>query len=368
MNVIICGGGTVGHLTPGISLAEIILKCDPSSKILFVGREGGEENEVIERKGYELRTIKIFPFQRRVTLKNFKSASSVLISVSDSKKIIKDFSPDIVIGTGGYVCWPVIRAAQKLKVPTALHESNFSPGSAAKSLASRCKLVMLHFQQSEAHFKRKDNLTCVGNPIPKAFREITREEARKRLGLNQSDFFILSLGGSTGAEKINQSIISLMKGYSTQRNNVRHIHACGRRYYEGIKSENESLARGYNGCKIVPFITEMPLYMRAADAVISRCGAMTLSEIAVCETVPILIPSPNVTGNHQYNNAKIFTDSGAALMIEEGELNDRTLLDAVRYLFTNKSIRERMKKELRKFSCGKTEKEIYDLLKKAAYD
>ena len=367
MKVLICGGGTVGHITPGISIAEIILKNENDSKVLFIGRDGGDENEVITQRGFNLSTISILPFVRRLTAKNFKSAASVAKSISESKKIIKAFSPDIVIGTGGYVSFPVIRAANKLKIPTVLHESNFSPGLATKLLSSKCDKVMLHFSQSAEHFKRKDNLVTVGNPLPKAFKEITREQARKRLGLSQNDFFILSFGGSIGAEKINQSIISLMKGYSLKKGNVKHLHACGKRYFEKISKENECLTKGYDGCKIVPFISEMPLYMKASDAVISRCGAMTLSEIAECEAPPILIPSPNVTGNHQYKNAKVFADSGAALMIEEDELNDRTLFDAVRYLFTNKSIREKMKKELKKFKSDNSEKAIYDLIRKTAY-
>lgn len=367
MKVIFCGGGTVGHLTPAISMAEIIIKNEEDSKILFIGRDGGEENEVIIKKGFELKTIKTLPFIRKVTFKNFKSASYLAKSVIEAKKMIKYFSPDIVIGTGGYVCWPVIRAAQRLKIPTVLHESNYSPGLATKVLATKCDNVMLHFSQSQEHFKRKNNLVTVGNPLPEAFKNITREQARRRLGLSKNDFFILSFGGSIGAEKLNQSIISLMKNYSTQKSNVKHLHATGKRYFEKIKSENELLANGNNGCKIIPFINDMPLYMKAADTVISRCGAMTLSEIAECETVPILIPSPNVTGNHQYKNAKVFTDSGAALMIEESELNDRTLLDAVRYLFTNKGIRDKMKKELKKFKSEDTETTIYNLIKRTAY-
>ena len=367
MKVIFCGGGTVGHLTPAISMAEIILKNEKDSKILFIGRYGGDENEIITKKGFELKTVKMLPFIRRVSLKNFKSATCLAKSVIEAKKIIKDFSPDAVIGTGGYVCWPVIRAAQKLNIPTLLHESNYLPGLATKLLATKCDKVMLHFKQSEEHFKKKNNLVTVGNPLPEAFKNITREQARKRLGLSSNDFFILSVGGSIGAEKINQSIISLMNNYSTKKSNVKHLHATGKRYFEKIKSENSLLTKGYNGCKIIPFITDMPLYMKAADTVISRCGAMTLSEIAECETVPILIPSPNVTGNHQYKNAKIFTDGGAALMIDESELNDRTLLDAVRYLLTNKGIREKMKKELKKFKSEDTEITIFNLVKKAAY-
>ena len=366
MKVIICGGGTVGHLTPGISIAEIIQKNERNSAVLFIGRENGDENDVIIRNGFKLKTLKISSFKRRITTKNLKAFSIMLKALRESKKIIKKESPDIVIGTGGYVCWPVIRAAQKMKIPTVMHESNFSPGLATRSLASRCDKIMLHFALSEKEFKRKDNLVTVGNPIPEAFSRITREEARKKLGLTDRDFFILSFGGSGGAEKMNESIISLMKNYSSRKIEIKHLHACGKKYFEQMKKENDALAKGHNGCKIVPFIEEMPTYMKAADTVISRSGAMTLSELSECEIAPILIPSPNVTNNHQYKNAKTFTDSGAALMIEEHELNDRTLIDAVRYLQTNKGIREKIKKEIAKFKSVNAKKLIYEVIKTTA--
>ena len=363
MKVIICGGGTVGHLTPGISIAEIILKNERNSSVLFVGRTGGEENEVIIKSGFELKTIKIESFIRRITLKNISKARIMVAAIKEARKIINEYSPDLVIGTGGYVCWPVIRAAQKMKIPTAIHESNISPGAAARVLASKCNLVLLNFKESEKFFKKKDNLLAVGNPLPDGFFTITREEARKKLGLTHKDFFILSLGGSGGSERINEIVIKLMKSFSSQKSELTHLHSCGKRYFDKIKKENPQFTgNGYNRCKIVPFIHDMALYMKAADTIISRCGAMTLSEIAECQTVPILIPSPNVTGNHQYKNAKIFTDKGAAIMIEESELNERTLLDAVRYLAMNRALREKMKKQLSTFRLSDTKKNIYQAL------
>ena len=144
MKVIICGGGTVGHLTPGISIAEIIMKYEKDSKIIFIGRKNGEENEVLTKKGFSLKTLEVASFQRRITIKNLKTVSILSKAFKEAKSIIKTERPDIVIGTGGYVCWPVIKAAQRLKVPTVLHESNFSPGLATKLLSSGCNKVMLH--------------------------------------------------------------------------------------------------------------------------------------------------------------------------------------------------------------------------------
>ena len=363
MKVLICGGGTVGHLTPGISIAELILQSDKDSDVLFVGRYGGEENAVIENRGYRLKTIKISPITRKLTLKNLKSATSVVTSLIEAQSIINVEKPDLVIGTGGYVCWPMIKVAQKKKIPTILHESNLIPGLATKRLSKKCNKVLLNFKQSENYFKFKDNLLTVGNPLPEAFYAISREQARRKLGLAKNDFFILSFGGSGGAGRLNESIISLMEGYCRKKSSVKHLHGCGRRYFEKIKEKFPHFAQGKDGCKIVPFIDDMPLYMKAADTVISRCGAMTLSEIATSQTVPILIPSPNVTNNHQYENAKVFADSGAAIMIEETELSERTLLDAVRYLESNVGIRENMKSKLSAFRSYDVKKLILTAVK-----
>ena len=366
MKVIICGGGTVGHLTPGISIAEIILKNDSKNEVLFIGRSGGDENDVIIKKGFCIKTVTVSGFSRKLTLKNFKTISILRKALKDAEQILKEEKPNIVIGTGGYVCWPVIRAAQKLKIPTMLHESNCVPGIATRLLYKKCSKVLLNFQESAEEFKKKESLVHVGNPLPDSFESISREDARKRLGLNKNDFFILSFGGSGGAKKLNESILSLMKSYSSKKETVKHIHASGKRYYEELKNEHKLLTQGYNGCKIVPFIEEMALYMKAADTVISRCGAMTLSEIAECNVPPILIPSPNVTNNHQYKNAKAFNDMGAAIMIEESELKDRTLLDAVRYLEKNSIACEKMKTKLINFKTKNTKEVIYKLIKENA--
>ncbi len=362
MKAIICGGGTVGHLTPGISIAEIILKQDSKNEVLFIGRENGDENEVIIKKGYRLKTINITKIARKLNLKSVKAIPNIISALKSARKILKEEAPDIVIGTGGYVSWPIIKTAQRLKIPTVMHESNLCPGLATRLLAPRCTRILLNFKQSENEFKRKDNLIVCGNPLPNAFSEITREQARRKLGLSDKDFFILSFGGSGGAEKLNEEVISLMKNHSSKASKVKHVHATGKKYYDKVKEKNPNFIRGYNGCKILPFIDEMPLYMKGADTVISRCGAMTLSEVSACGCVPILIPSPNVTNNHQYKNAKVFTDNGAALMIEESELNERTLLDAVRYLENNHSVREKMKRNLSSFKTENTKEIIINTI------
>lgn len=359
MRVILCGGGTAGHVTPALAIAEAIKERERDCDILFVGREGGDENNAVKRYGISIKTVKVSGFRRGVSPKNIKVLFRAVDAFRKARSIIEDFCPDVVIGTGGYVCWPVIRAAQSKKITTLIHESNAFPGLTTRLLAPGCDRVLLNFHGSEAHFRKKDNLSVVGNPLPGALINETRESARKKLGLSQRDFVILSFGGSGGAETVNDNIIKLMKNYSARVPRIKHIHASGKKYFDSIRESQPELVRGRDGCIIYPYIDRMPLYMRSADVVISRCGAMTLSEIAVAGAIPILIPSPNVTDDHQYKNGKLFLDNGAAIMIEESELCERSLLDAVRYLENNPAIRSRMKEKLKGLARENSRELIY---------
>lgn len=359
MKAIICGGGTLGHVTPGISIAETILERDRNSKILFIGREGGEENKIIQNHGYRLETVKISGISRSLSLSNIETVRNIFKALKKSKEILLDFSPDIVIGTGGYVCWPVIKSAQRLKIPNIIHESNVCPGLSTRLLASKCNRVLLNFPGSEVAFKNKENLRIVGNPIRRSLLNESKDSARKKLGIKKSDFFIFSFGGSGGSQKLNECIISLMKNYSSRFSHIKHVHACGKRYFEQTKKEHPELCEERNGCVIYPFIENISAYIAGADVIICRCGAMTLSEISRAGTVPILIPSPNVTDNHQYKNGKLFTDKGAAIMIEESELNYRTLVDAVKYLESNPEIKRKMSSKVSAFHRNDTRELIY---------
>lgn len=359
MRAILCGGGTAGHVTPAVAICEMLKEKFESCEILFIGRDGGDENDIVKKHGIKIKTLKIKGLHRGISAKNIKVIFNAVDAYRDSKSIIKDFEPDVVIGTGGYVCWPVIRAAKSKRIPSIIHESNAFPGLTSRILAPGCDRVLVNFPGTEMHFKRKDNISVVGNPMLDTLIKESRDGARKKLGLSQKDFVILSFGGSGGAEVINDSIVKLMKNYSTRVGRIKHIHASGKKYYGKLKETVPELTKGTNGCIIYPYIENMPLYMKSADIVISRCGAMTLSEIAASDAVPILIPSPNVTDNHQYKNGRFLTDKGAAMMIEEGELCERSLLDAVRYLENNPTVRNRMRQKLDEFKKDNCRELIY---------
>lgn len=349
MRLIFCGGGTAGHVTPAIAIAEQILEKRPDAEILFVGRDGGDENQAIKKRGFNIKTVKICGFERKLSLNNLKNLRIALSALKKSKKIVKEFSPNVVIGTGGYVCWPVLKAAERLGIPTVIHESNAAPGLATKLLAKKCDRVLLNLRGSEKEFKRQDNIRIVGNPVRQEFLKQDRTSARKKLGLTDKDLFIFSFGGSGGSQKMNEAVIEFMESHSTKNKNIRHTHVCGKKYFEEIKKKYPNLVYGKNGCIIKPYIDEMALVTKAADVIISRAGAMTIAEISAAGAAAILIPSPNVTNNHQYKNAKLLYDKGAAIMIEESELNERTLSDAVKKLETDMRLRKKISEAIKDF-------------------
>lgn len=357
MRIIFCGGGTVGHITPAIAIAEKISRKNEGAEILFIGREGGEENTAVTNHGFNLTTVDIKGFERKLSIRNLSNFKTALKALKKAKSILKSYSPDVVVGTGGYVTWPVVRAAQKLKIPTVIHESNACPGLTAKLLAPNCDKVLVNLSGTEAEFKHTKSIKTVGNPVREDFFTLDKAVSRKKLGISQNEFLISSFGGSGGSEKINETVIALMKSHSSKIKNIKHIHSCGNKYFNGIKEKYSEFVKGYNGCIIKPYIENMPEVITASDIVISRCGAMTIAEISAAQCAAILIPSPNVTNNHQYKNAKLLYDSGACIMIEEKHLNERELLDAVRGLENDFRKRNDMREKIKKF-CVKSSSDL----------
>ncbi len=344
MKLLLCGGGTAGHINPAIAIAEELKSRDKNARFLFIGRRGGKENELIEKAGLEYKTIKIEGLSRSLSTDNIRRIIRALQARTEAEKIINDFSPDIVVGTGGYVCWPVITAAKRLGIRTAIHESNITPGVTTKLVAGKCDVIFLNHEKTSKYLGGNKKVITVGNPLRSDFDKITKAEARRKLGIGNKELFILSFGGSIGAQRLNEVIFDVINNYSSKTEGVRHLHATGKRYYkDGEKSFYE---KGYRGCKIVPYISDMPLALRAADIVICRCGAMTLSEIGAVGVASILIPSPNVTGNHQYKNALHLASGGAADIIEEKDLSEKLLTDKIIALKSDENERKNRAKKI----------------------
>lgn len=365
MNIILTGGGTAGHVSPALAVAEKILQRDKKSKILFIGRDGGGENDAVIKSGFELKTLKIQGIKRKLSIDNLGILYRALKAKGDAKRIIKGFEPDVILGTGGYVCWPVINAGIKMGIPTAIHESNLTPGLTTKMLASKCDIIFLNHSDTKNYLPARSKSITVGNPLRANFKTTNRINARKNLGLADDEFFILSVGGSIGAEKLNEAVIELMKSYSVKDKKIKHIHAVGKRYF--YKYKDSPLAKGEGGCKILPYIEDMPRMLSAADLVISRAGAMTISEIAAVGVASILIPSPNVSDNHQFKNASKLESVGAAVLLEEKNLTLESLKNAVASLKNDKNARKNKAKQIKQFDTPNAAELIVNELKKLSF-
>ncbi len=359
MRILLTGGGTAGHTNPALAIAEYIRASDRNAEILFVGRCGGEENKAVTAAGFELREIEIRGLVRRLSLENAKRIALALRAVRSAKDIIRGFKTDAVVGTGGYVAFPCLWAAKALGVPTLVHESNATPGIVTKAVAGKCDRVLINLDGAREHLRRRDNVVTVGNPLRMDFERIDRRSARQRLGIRPSELFILSFGGSGGSEKMNEACIALMKSYSLHNRSIRHIHASGSRYYERYSVNEPELCKGKNGCRILRYIDNMPTLLSACDLAITRCGALTLSELSCSCTPAILIPSPNVTDNHQYKNALYFKECSAAVLLEENELSERSLTDCVRALMDNDKTRKEMSESIKKLYTAGSAERIY---------
>lgn len=363
MKVLMTGGGTGGHVNPALAIANTIKMNEPGSVIGYVGTSKGIENKLVPPEGYKLFHVEIQGIRRNLSPANLKTAYLALTSPIKGKKVIEEFQPDIVIGTGGYVCWPVIKAAADMGIPTALHESNAVPGVAVKMLAKYCDRIFLNFKETaEFLAPYADKIVHVGNPLRGAFLNCSRSEARRKLEIDgKYKYFVLSYGGSMGAEHINDSSIEFMDRYVRNHPEVLHIHATGAIEFKAASEKFNELGLDKVGnVKLLEYIYDMPVQMAAADVILSRAGAMTVSELAMMGKCSIMCPSPNVTNNHQYKNAKVLADSDAVLLIEEKELSGDRLIKEISNLLSDDEKRAEMEKNIRKFHIGDANKRIYN--------
>lgn len=363
------GGGTGGHVNPALAIAQTIMQNEPQSEIAFVGTPRGIENKLVPKAGYKLYHVDIRGLKRSFSLENIRTAFLTVQSVHKAKALVREFRPDIVIGTGGYVCYPVVKAAAALGVPTALHESNAVAGVAVKLLAHCVDRIFLNFEETAASLHDySDKLMRVGNPILGSFRHIPPEEARKKLALpDGTQTLLLTYGGSMGAERLNDAVLDIMRDYTANHPETYHVHATGSIEWEAASAKFRSMGLDrYPNIDMREYIYNMPDVMAAADLIICRAGAMTVSELAMSEKAAIFIPSPNVTNNHQYRNAKVLCDAEAAEMIEENALDSGALLGMVSKLLSPGAAQRRaeMGRRISDFAVRDANKLIYKEVKK----
>lgn len=315
INAILSGGGTGGHIFPAIAIANAIKEQAKDSSILFVGAVGKMEMEKVPQAGYPIVGLWISGFQRKLSLQNLLLPFKIMVSFIKALYIIKTFKPHVVIGTGGYASWAIVKAANSLKIPTIIQEQNSYPGKSNLNLAKQSTKICVAYPNMEKFFP-KEKIEITGNPVRQDIQQlqtITKQEACKAFNLNPNNKVVLVIGGSLGARTINLSITNLLNDLHT--NNIQLIWQTGKNYFE----EAKLVARNYNGFYVSDFIKQMNLAYAAADVIISRAGAISISEICVVQKPAILIPSPNVTDDHQTKNAVALADKKAALVIKDNE-------------------------------------------------
>ncbi len=363
MKILFAGGGTAGHINPALAIAGYILERHPDAEISYIGTAEKLEAKLVPQKGYDFHTIKVAGFSRSLSVKgiahNVSAVKKAITSSIDAKKILKQINPDVVIGTGGYVSGPVLRAAQQLGFKTAIHEQNAYPGVTTKMLAPKADAVMLAMPEAEKFLKINKKPIVTGNPIRSELLKISREEARKKLGFDERPM-ILSFGGSLGAKHVNESVAELIKWHN-ESNKFYHIHATGKVGYDDMIASLKDINLSDN-IKIREYIDDMDICMAAADLVICRAGAITLGELQACGKPAVLIPSPYVAENHQYHNALTLKKDGAAEIIEEKDLSGEKLIETVKYLIENKSRLESMSNAATKNAIIDANERIYKVI------
>ncbi len=339
MRVLIACGGTGGHINPGLAIADIIKKKYPDAEFLFAGTPKGMESKLVPKAGYKLETIKVAGFQRKISLENIgrnaKAVAYLVTSGRRAKQIIEGFKPDIAIGTGGYAAGPVIRKAARMGIPTAIHEQNAYPGVTNKLLSKEVDYVMLTVEEALKFMdKSKFEYSVTGLPVRSNINTMSREEARKKLGMDNS-FTILSFGGSLGAGCINDTMTEVIKWHVGKGLDINHIHG-----YGGMGKDTFPQAMKEAGIplksdrlRITEYINDMDVCLAAADLVICRSGASTLAELEAAGKASILIPSPIVAGNHQYHNAMVLGNAGAAVVIEQKNVTNERMISEIEKLY-----------------------------------
>ena len=363
MKILFAGGGTAGHINPALAIADYIKSKQPEAEIIYIGTPDKLEARHLPEKGYAFYPVRVAGFSRRLSVKgiahNINAAKLAITSNIKAKKILKEIKPDLVVGTGGYVSGPVLKAAQQLKIKTAIHEQNAYPGVTTKMLAPKADRVMLAMGEVEKYLKLNKKPIVTGNPIRGELLSMDKATARKKLKFDDRPL-ILSFGGSLGAKHLNETVSELIKWHNPT-NKFYHIHATGKVGYGDMLKSLEGVKLN-DGIDIREYITDMDVCMAAADLVISRAGAITLGEIGACGKAALLIPSPYVAENHQYHNGMTLKNVGAAELIEEKDLTSEKLIEVVSDLLNDKDKLNSMEKAAYENAIIDANERIYKVL------
>ena len=364
MRILFAGGGTAGHINPAVAIADYFKKQKPDTEILFAGTPKGMEARLVPQAGFAFAPIQVMGFYRSLSPKsmvhNLEAAGYLATANSRAKKIIKDFKPDLVIGTGGYVSGPIVRCAAKMGIKTAIHEQNAFPGVTTKLLSKHVDRIFLAVEEAKQYLDVSCPVEVVGNPVRESILLKTKSEARRELSIDDG-FCILSFGGSLGAPVINRAAADLMAWHNGKKE-INHIHATGRQGKEafpGLLAERHTDVSKNPRIDVREYIDNMDCCLAAADIVVCRAGAITLSELEATGKPSVLIPSPYVAENHQYHNAMVLEHHGAAMVREEKDYDGQKLIQFVEGLYNDREKLKELSKNASRLAILDTCEKIY---------
>ena len=369
MNFLFTCGGTAGHINPALAVAGILRDRMPDCGIRFVGANGKMETDLVPRAGYDIVTIEVTNIHRSLKPSeiayNFRSLHNARQATKDARKIIEDFQPDVAIGTGGYVCYPVLKAAAQLGIPTVVHESNAVPGLTTKMLAGAVDRILVGFEESKQHYSEQEKVVVTGTPERGAFTACSKAEAKRQHGLDPDRPLLLSVWGSLGASYMNEVMTAFITRAAVTDAPFALIHSAGRNGYEKMHAallEKCPADLAAHGMDVRPYIYDMPLVMDAADLVLCRAGASTLAELSCIGKPAILIPSPNVTNNHQERYARVLEHAGGAKVLLEGAFTADDLYNLVSDLLADPAQLAQMAQNMKSAGVADAAERIADLV------
>ena len=354
--VIFTCGGTAGHVNPAIALAQFMQEKDPATEVLFVGAERGLEKDLVPKAGYAFRTVHISSFHRSFKPKeirhNLISVYNLMRAPREARAILREFQPDVVIGTGGYASFPMVKEASRAGIPTAVHESNMVPGLTTEMLEPFASRIMVGFESCRQHYKHPEKVMVTGTPVRGDFFDLTKEEAKSRLGLNDGRPLIVSFWGSLGASGMNRQMADFL-ALEAAKEPFHHIHAAGKNGYPVVAQllrEKDVDLTQHPALELREYIYDMAVVMRAADLVICRAGASTISELTALGVPALIVPSPYVTNNHQEKNARVLEEAGGAAVLLEKDSSGQTMFQIACGIL--RDAEKRMKMEAAMTSLG----------------
>ena len=365
MNFLLTCGGTAGHINPALAVAGRLRELMPDSGFLFLGAEGKMEMDLVPRAGYEIRPLRITNIARGRSLAalthNIVTVKNVLASEQEAKRILKEFRPDAVIGTGGYVCYPVLAAAAKLHIPTLVHESNALPGLTTRMLADKVDAILVGFEESRQHYPKPEKVTVTGTPVRGEFARYTRESAKAELGLDPETPLVVSVWGSLGSGHMNGVLTEMLPKLRGQKR-FRMIHSVGSRDHAAFVQTLRERELDPAECNVDAreYIFDMPRVMAAADLILCRAGASTLAELTYMGKPVLIVPSPNVTDNHQEKNARVLEQAGGAKVFLEGGFDADSLLAEIDRLLQSPEELQSMSRAMASLSVPDATDKIVD--------